>query len=1170
MLKSLILLTLVLNIAFAKDRFSEADKKRFLDDVKQEIAEHKVENKGKVDLQIIKPGLYAELEDYLKQEKFTREELIKIKQDYETLAKDSSITSDKAEEAFYTFINKKLDEINSKELPKVKEGDICNNWSCSDGYKCAPDPVQEAIGKLKKAGATCLENAECVSNECVEATPGSKNKICEDAYRCFRPLALGESCVANPVCGNGACLPYNSMTSGIGESFARGSVCKKNSDCSSNSCSAGICKDNFICKDCVSNGEKPQRGQKCCEGLYQNEKGMCVPDVPPTVIPQVRVSPVKKFFYAIANSIISKAAAEDVVTTTATTAATTATTTAASTEEEVADKFINTGALNDNVNLKDEIRNNKTKYEAFQAKSATSTNDSVDLNMAKATMKFEKRSNFATCDIHFKDDFYNTLMNDGTFNYEVAMLGFDFVTTGDADADYWTVSGKQDSSIYARLKKIGLAHKLVRAETNKKIDYYNKKLTCMCLDVQGFDKIENKDKKKFFAEQCDEYEKYTNPSTNYDELNGDASGVKAKRLIYAWTQNLTSFYMELTVDNSGTYSDMLAVSNWARSEAKWSTAKTENFDLFKFNIKGKGSSSVAALGGLVGALLAAGIIAILGGFATTSILSAWAAAGIITASAATGAGGLWMIASLKGAWITQRPEITDFHVAPRSYSCGKKQTCMEYTRTLVQPYNDVCGIHTSSNACIKSFVVVNENSESRYIVDPWVPAGVSKAAILSNQPVYAEKMEEAFKAAKSAMISKNPGATGGGGKKGGGSFVSESYLSEVFIDATLVGRYVPALGPNLETTYFMKPEKVKLIKDAAKNFAISEGFLKATETANLEAFANYAYEYHFVWPKKSSPGEISYPTVGLTTYLSYMAKEVSGKISTSTGKTAVGLSTLSQLHLKDLIATLKLYAEKPINQTDALKSSLLAKEIAEAQKELDNLVTMNGMLDNKNLDTQLSSLNSTFVADQSKLAGATGNANFSTEQTSFLKAIGNLRSSRKLQLKELDTYNKAMAANGDKERTAKMAAVSKSFSEKFSNKSGSIFSSSGLGTSTSSSSGEAASAVSDKAANRASNSYGNAAGTGALFGSGTGRSSTTSGSGTDASGSAASATAAAAINEDEKRLADAIEARNQAKKDKYQSTDGQSLFEKVTNAYIRNYDKVLTKKKDKDVIEDKQ
>jgi len=55
-------------------------------------------------------------------------------------------------------------------------------------------------------------------------------------------------------------------------------------------------------------------------------------------------------------------------------------------------------------------------------------------------------------------------------------------------------------------------------------------------------------------------------------------------------------------------------------------------------------------------------------------------------------------------------------------------------------------------------------------------------------------------------------------------------------------------------------------------------------------------------------------------------------------------------------------------------------------------------------------------------------------------------------------------------------------------------------------------------------------------------------------------------DEDSKRLSDAIDARDRAK-GKYQSDEGQSLFEKVTNAYIRNYDKVLSKKKDKDVVE---
>lgn len=1165
MLKSLILFILVLNIAFAKDRFSEADIKRFLDEVKQEVAEHKVENNGRVDLQIIKPGFYAELEEYLKQEKFTREEMLKIKQDYENLAKDSSITSDKAEAAFYAFIEKELSEINAKALPMVTEGNICNNWSCADGLKCAPDPVQEAIGKLKKAGASCLENSECVSNDCVEATPGSKNKICEDVFRCFRPLSLGESCMSNPVCGLGACLPYNSMTSGIGECTVQGNACKKNSDCCSNSCNSGICKENYICKDCVGKGKKALRGQKCCEGLYQNGSGMCVPDVPPSVFPEVYVSPVKKMFVAMAEMIFSSAHAED--------AATTATT-AASTTEEVADTFITTGATNDGHTLKSGVMSDKEKYKSFKGETEKKESDNLTLANIKTNLTFEKRSNFETCDIYFKEDFYNDLKKTNAFDNEVAFLAFDFVSTGKSDSDYWTVSGKQGSSIYDRINQIGLEHKAVRAETNKKIAVANKQLTCTCLDVQGLDKITDSAKKKFFMEQCDEYEKYTNPNTNLDELSGDASGLKAKRLLVAWTSNMKNFTMTLSTDNLVAANQLNDLANWVQNDAKMAYATTETFDLFKFNIKNP-SGSVAGLGALVGALLAAGVIAILGGFATTSILSTWAAAGIITASAATGAGGLWMIASLKGAWITQKPEITDSHVAPRSYSCGKKQTCMEYTRTLVQPFNNICNIHTSSNACLKSFVVVNENGESRYIVDPWIPAGVSKSAILKDQPNYAEKMEEGFKAAKAAMISKNPGATGGGGKKGGGSFVAESYLSEVFIDSAILGKYLPGIGQNLESIYYLDADRIKIIKEAAKNFAIAEGVLEASQTENLNSFANYAYEYHFLWPKKSSPKEIGYPTVGLQKYLDYMAVDVGGSSGATLASATSKLNKVNIQYLTDLLNTLKLYASNPINQTDAIKTLALNAEITDVQKQLDSALTLQTLLDNKNLDTQLSSLSSGFIASQSKTSGASGTANFSTDETNFLKAVGNTRTARKAQLKALDTYNKAMASSGDKERTTKMASLSKSFSNKFSNRNGSVMSSSGLGSSSSSgSSASSLSAIGSRSGSTsATSNAGTINGTGALYGSGSGSRSgsgaSSSSGGTDANAANAAA-ATTAVNEDEARLADAIDARNKAKKDKYQSNDGQSLFEKVTNAYIRNYDKVLTKKKDKDVVEEKQ
>ena len=271
---------------------------------------------------------------------------------------------------------------------------------------------------------------------------------------------------------------------------------------------------------------------------------------------------------------------------------------------------------------------------------------------------------------------------------------------------------------------------------------------------------------------------------------------------------------------------------------------------------------------------------------------------------------------------------------------------------------------------------------------------------------------------------------------------------------------------------------------------------------------------------------------------------------------------------------LKLYADKPTNQLDAVKKALLAKEIDKTQKALDNLLTMNALIDNSALDGQLSNLSSTTVADQSKIAGANGAANFSTDQSNFLKAVGNLRASRKEQLKALDTYNKAMASNGDKERTAKMASASKKFSKSFATGSSAFGSGSSLFASGNSS---GSNSDANAAKKDAKNSYGSGSnsaygtsGTGALFGGGSGSSSSSSSSNNTAdSGSGSGSGSSAAASADQDRLADAIDARNK-NKDKYQSKDGQSLFEQVTNAYIRNYDKVLIRKKDKDVIEDKR
>jgi hypothetical protein len=51
-------------------------------------------------------------------------------------------------------------------------------------------------------------------------------------------------------------------------------------------------------------------------------------------------------------------------------------------------------------------------------------------------------------------------------------------------------------------------------------------------------------------------------------------------------------------------------------------------------------------------------------------------------------------------------------------------------------------------------------------------------------------------------------------------------------------------------------------------------------------------------------------------------------------------------------------------------------------------------------------------------------------------------------------------------------------------------------------------------------------------------------------------------DEDHRALAEAIDARNLEAPEKYAPRDEVSLFEKITNAYIRNYEKVLTGKKE--------
>ena len=361
----------------------------------------------------------------------------------------------------------------------------------------------------------------------------------------------------------------------------------------------------------------------------------------------------------------------------------------------------------------------------------------------------------------------------------------------------------------------------------------------------------------------------------------------------------------------------------------------------------------------------------------------------------------------------------------------------------------------------------------------------------------------------------------------------------------------------------------------------------APDKSNLDEFANYAYNYHFLWPKTSRLKEISYPTVGLTTYLDLMSNGVAANMAVGATNAAKTFGGLNVKYLQDYAKTLQLYKDNldPNNQTSAAKLKLLNAEIDKTQTDLANQISFNALANNTSLDSQL--LNATAGVNTSSKIG--GNATLSGDQAKFLNAVGALRIARKAQLKKLDTFKKAIAKNGNPDRAIKIASASKSFSAKFASplsgsKSGAgLFGSGGLD-------GAGLNSADDK---NKSNAGGNAFGSGipgygsAAVGanhSGLGRSG--SGDGADGSASAGAAgsgsgtcskpefTTAATCqanggtwtpgdgmsDEDRKRI---------ASKEMYASKENDTLFQKITNAYIRNYDKILTRKKDKDIIEKK-
>lgn len=1143
-MKALILTLLLIFSVFAhaEQRFTDKEKEEFLKEARIETQEFKTENQGKFDLQLLKPYIFQALDDQRAKGNIDRKELQFIKSELDKYAKDPANNSD--EEKFFKAFEQMLNEITKTKLEKVKKGGICNDLKCDKDLKCAVDPKQDTEGKKCSVGLKeCKLDSDCCSGACEEL---KGKKLCAPIRRCFESVKVGGSCNESPVCEKGTCLPFDANTNGIGECSPEKSKCNKDVDCCSNACSRGMCVENLICKDCSRAGEKAKDGKKCCEGLYKGEGGVCVPDAPPIVPPQVNNN-LRKFISF----------------------------------------FIDSAYAGDAYNT---VNGNRSKYGNFTAKQGDK--DTVNFKGASAGLGFKLKSDFEKCDMHFREDFYQYLIQNKLFDQEIALLAFDFMAMGELNPDYMRTSKNNElSSINGRLQAVANKHDTYRTKTNDKIAEINRKLTCMCIDVVGLSKLNDPAKTEFFNKQCGEYKKAyaddqtkascnnlaneqqaykdscgngpasgmtqedctklqtalsdkektcstTGPESFIDDVaQGDASGVKAKRMLVFFTQQMSSFNQKLTVDNTRVYQGIANVKNWMTStgyEKLYSATDEKTIDLKTFTIEGSGGTARAMGAGVLVALLTAGVLAVLGGFAIESLVAAAGAAGIVAAA------GVWVIASLKGAWMVKRPIVADEFV--REHSCGKKgkSTCTDWKRTLKQPYNTVCDSHISATGCVKNFLVYRkDDSGERYIIDPFIPVGMTKAGVLRGQGDLARSLDEGYKRALEAMQ----------GKARSGQ-VSESYMWEDFIDESIVAKYAPQLTGTPEADYVLNENIANSIKENAKKFAIEKKFLEQTDVENLNKFAEYAYAYHFVWPKTSIKGEISYPTSAFDAYLDFMANGVAASLTAGGANAALTFGGLNSKYLEDYLNTLKIYEEQATNLSDAQKAGLQA-EIANTQAQIAQMKLISDMVGTGS-EIDKDAINAALEKNGSSKDLLSG------DQKEFLQAIGSYRKLRNEQVKKAEAYKKAVNSGEiSKERAAQVAKVSSSFAQKFSSPLSASLSKGGSG-----GGGSATDAIAPKDGSSLFNykpNYGTSA-IGSSYNSGSSSYGKSSASTSKTTGSDNNSSAAVE-DEDSKRLAEAINARDKSNSSKFQSSDENTLFEKVTNAYIRNYDKVLTKKK---------
>lgn len=1131
----LLVATLLMGTAFAQTpRISEEYRKELLVDVKEGILEYKEEFGTPLDLKKMRGEVLEYIYEFYDERVASPEEINGFVAEFDKLSERIDLDDAQKEEALIALFNNVVDTINKSPLQCLAEGAQCNDWTCCDGLTCAAKPQDHRPsargGKCQTVESTCSKDSECCTGYCHEDF-STKVKSCRPKMQCFKPVKLNASCNDNPVCQEGSCLEFNLATSSVLVCELNGTQCSKNTDCCSGLCDGKTCRKNSVCKDCVPQGQIPERGRRCCEGLMLDKDGRCIIDRPPFMMPSGNVGP--SLLQEIANLIIPTASAQ----------VDSARNAISNTAEG---ELWSTGGV-----VRDEQSREDIRASALEVnRNKTAANQGGNLNFT-----LRPRSDFEACTIHFKNDFMWGLKEKNVYNYQLTLLGFEYVALGDGTQDLWEVRGNISdtgpANIHGALKAVATESRDTRREIFAKIDEREEEIRCLCYDKNGYDSLDA-EQKQFFEAECPELhaiylaELEAAKAMGQENLNaGDASGIKYKVMFAKWIEATKDLEEEVFLINSNVERKLNNIGRWMASN-DWNATEVKNIPLFNFTVKNP-SGRIAVASAATAALLSAGIIVITGGFAATATLSVWAAAGIITASAAAGGMGGWLVDSLRGAWASKAPIVQDEYVRGReNYKCGKKDRCADFKRILRQPYNRICNKHISANACIKSFLTMEEEGENRYLIDPWIPLNVSTRDVIKDSRDYSTLLESGFNRARSHLAAKAPVGQ-----------QSDAYLERTFVDEVAAGMFTPTLNTN-SANYQVTAELETEVEDKAKAYAIAEGFFYEDERDNLNLFGQYVWDYHFVFPRKTLTDAIAYPPPGFTDYIELVGLAASFATANNLD-TRNSLAQVFNLVLDDLATTISGFGTG-IGLQNFLDAAGIDKDFLASGNKGETRI---GAGINLNLDPK------SFTPDMVRQLGDSsegsnlidgGDLIAGSGSDQFQNALANHNRLKEERKEANENFKKQM---GDTERgkalmEAQAATVRNFFSP---------FGTSGAGAANtlasndlSAARGAALNADSKEEKDASFQSNFNPDAFNLNSGANSGSRSRVGNDGFGAGSSSGSGSSGGVSDADAQRMREAIAARDEMGDEAFEAKDGDSIWEIVTNTYIRVYDKLLPKK----------